>query len=418
MSTDFPDDFEIDLSTQGGHPGETREEVEGTYANGRRPDRTYVSRTFNRFGVPGNPTRYVWKVFDSESNSEVEVTTDGLEWVVRESPKGRVQIKLLVTQQPGLVGHLWVERITHTARGPRAENVLSLEGEDAIRLVELVRNLDFIPLAGGDSIRVDDALVRQVFSSPEALTQFYMQRPDLFRMLIGSDVEARDVVALARRRTEVDRFRQLLGDDAYFDSEAEKLGGRKEEVWQRYFEENPWILGTGLGGQLYTSWDEERLQQIVAGTSIAHEGKRVDALMRTSGVVRWMTFAEFKHHRTDLLDHKNEYRPGAWRVSAEVAGGVAQAQATVRRAIQDIGEVLRSKAADGSDIPDDMTFLTRPRSFLVVGTLDQLLGEEGGPHLEKIRSFELFRRGLADPEIVTFDELLARAEWVVDTDER
>lgn len=107
-------------------------------------------------------------------------------------------------------------------------------------------------------------------------------------------------------------------------------------------------------------------------------------------------------------------RPGAWRVSNELAGGVAQAQDTIHRATQDIGEALRSQAGDGSEVPHDITFLTRPRSYLVVGQLDQLLGEEGGPHTEKIRSFESFRRSISDPEIVTFDELLARAEWVVD----
>ena len=62
----------------------------------------------------------------------------------------------------------------------------------------------------------------------------------------------------------------------------------------------------------------------------------------------------------------------------------------------------------------DMTFLTRPRSFLVIGRLDELIGDGGGPNLSKVRSFELFRRSLAEPEIVTFDELLARAEWTVD----
>ena len=223
------------------------------------------------------------------------------------------------------------------------------------------------------------------------------------------------MVAVARRRAEVDRFRRLLDDASYFDSEV-ALTPRKrgEDVWQRFFEANPWILGTGLGGQLYTSWDEEKLEQVVGGASIAHEGKRADALMRTSGVVRWMTFAEFKTHRTDL--QAAEYRSGTWPPSAALVAGIAQAQSTVRRAIQEIGEVLRGTAADGSELPDEMTFLTRPRSFLIIGKLDQLLGEGGGPHIARIRSFELFRRNLAEPEIVTFDELLARAEWVVDTE--
>jgi hypothetical protein len=55
----------------------------------------------------------------------------------------------------------------------------------------------------------------------------------------------------------------------------------------------------------------------------------------------------------------------------------------------------------------------RPRSYSVVGNLEQLIGEGGGDHVDKVRSFQLYRRQLAEPEIITFDELLARAEWSV-----
>ncbi|MFI7227478.1 DUF6571 family protein [Nonomuraea angiospora] len=54
-------------------------------------------------------------------------------------------------------------------------------------------------------------------------------------------------------------------------------------------------------------------------------------------------------------------------------------------------------------------------SFLIIGQLQQLLGQAGGDHQEKIRSFELYRRNTAEPEILTFDELLARAEWFLAT---
>lgn len=56
----------------------------------------------------------------------------------------------------------------------------------------------------------------------------------------------------------------------------------------------------------------------------------------------------------------------------------------------------------------------RPRSVLVVGDLSELQGLLGGDHPDKIRSFELYRRGLQELEVVTYDELLARAEWVVE----
>lgn len=203
--------------------------------------------------------------------------------------------------------------------------------------------------------------------------------------------------------------------DYFADATQAAPGQQPERVWQEFFEENPWILGTGLSGQLFTSWDEEKLQQVVGGASIAQEGKRADALMRTSGVIRWLTFAEFKTHRTPLLGPV--YRPGTWPPHRELVSGVAQAQATVQRAVREIGEALPSRAPDGSLIPKETSYLTRPRSYLLVGHLGQLLGDDGGPHLERIRSFELYRRTLAEPEVVTYDELLARAEWVVETAE-
>jgi hypothetical protein len=391
-----------------------RDELEAMYADGRFPDRTYASKSFDLAGAPGVRARFIEKVADPESPTELELR--GTEWLLRESPKGRVQIKLLVSREPGHVSHIWVQRIDRSGKNPRTVNVLSLGGQDAQRLVELIRNLDLIPVDGEDAVRVDDALVKELFASPESLTQLYERDPELFRRLITDDAAARDVVALARRRAELERFKRLLDDEEYFAAAMEDVPGKKpERVWQDFFEANHWILGTGLGGQFFTSWDEEKLEKVVAGYTVASEGKRADALMRTAGAVRWLTFGEIKTHKTPLLGSR--YRSGVWPPSQELSGGVAQAQATVHRAVSDLGERLIGRAPDGSEIPDDVTFVTRPRSYLVIGHLGELIGEGGGPHPEKARSFELYRTGLRDPEVVTFDELLARAEWVVQTEE-
>jgi len=102
---------------------------------------------------------------------------------------------------------------------------------------------------------------------------------------------------------------------------------------------------------------------------------------------------------------------------AELTGGVAQVQGTVHRATLEVGERIADRAGDGSEVPGEFTYLLRPRSFRVIGRLDELVGEAGGVHNDRVRSFELFRRHLHEPEIVTFDELLARAEWVVENSE-
>ncbi len=52
-----------------------------------------------------------------------------------------------------------------------------------------------------------------------------------------------------------------------------------------------------------------------------------------------------------------------------------------------------------------------PQGILVVGNTSELDNED------KIRSFELYRRNLRNPEIITYDELFARAKFVAKYDE-
>jgi hypothetical protein len=54
-----------------------------------------------------------------------------------------------------------------------------------------------------------------------------------------------------------------------------------------------------------------------------------------------------------------------------------------------------------------------PKSYLVTGNLAEFIGEHG-VNKDKLRSFELLRRNLHSPEIITFDELYERAKFIVD----
>jgi Shedu protein SduA, C-terminal len=384
---------------------------ETTFAQGRMAERTYASKSFPlpRPGSAdhGEPSRFVVKVFDPKSESEV--LREGEEWTIRETPAGRYQFKLLVTREAGNVKELWIQRVPAPGVDGPVRNLLSLEQPEADRLIELLKRLPLIPAIGETSVRVDDSLLRDLFADPESLSAVYHENPDALRMLIEGDASAKDVIAIAARREQVRRFRRFLEDPEFFDAEA---AGSPEALWQRFFEESPWIFGVSLAGQLMTSWNPDKLEQVVAGFSVTGHGKRTDALLRTSGRVRSMVFVEIKTHRTDLLA-ATEYRPGCWRPSSELSGGVAQVQGTVHQASMEIGERIGATAEDGSEVPGEFTYLLRPRSFLVIGSLSQLEGVAGGDHREKIRSFELFRRNLVEPEIVTFDELLVRAEWVV-----
>jgi hypothetical protein len=388
---------------------------EATWAVNRRPDRTYLHRTFT-LQLPGSrdygqPARWIVKVFDEAADAgSASIDLDWEEAVIDTTPGGRKQIKLQVAREAGSVREIQLERVVTKGGQLEIETLLTLDRDASGRLIDLVQALEHIPVEGDEeTVRIDDQTLHDFLHDPDALLRLYASDPERFRELIRSDVEAPDVVALAHRKDAVERFRELLDDDEEFSAEQESCGGGPEKVWQNFLEENPWILGISLAGQLLTSWDEERLEQVVAGFSIAGPGKRTDALLRTAGLVRSLAFAEIKHHKTRLLGA--EYRTACWPSSSDLTGGVTQVQQTVCRAVEDIGARLADTDETGAETGES-TWLIRPRSFLIVGHLSELRGT-GGVHADKFRSFELYRRNLGEPEVITFDELLARAEWHV-----
>lgn len=387
-------------------------ETEYDYAVRRMPGRMYLSKTFQlRFESSqdfGRPARYAIQVHDIETDvDDDEKGWDCVEHEVHRSPTGRVQIKAMVAREDGLVREVKFQRID----GGSISEILRLRREQAQSFIAFVRSLVHVPVDGEDGDRIDDAILREVFQDPKAVSALYERDPDTFRSLIEDDVDAEDIAALAHRRAVVRSFRSWLEDDTTFDAAAAAAGG-PEKAWQKLFEDEPWLLGIGLGGQLFTAWDASKLEQPVRGFAIDGAGKRVDALLRTAGSIRSVVLAEIKHHKTELLSG-TPYRPDCWSPSRELAGAVVQVQQTAYVAARDVGELLRLTEPDGSQA-DDVSYLVRPRTYLVVGRLESLRGAQGGVHEAKFRSFELYRRNLYEPEVLTFDELLARAESLVD----
>jgi hypothetical protein len=388
---------------------------ETTYAQGRQPDRTYLSSSFPliRPGSPdhGEPARFIIKVFEPETESILE--QQGEAWILKETHRGRYQIQFLVAREAGNIKEIKICRVPASGSGESLSTLLTLSRPDIPRFLELVQLVRSSPTDGTSSVRIDDGMVSEILARPDQLLSLYSANPARFRELIENDVSANDVIALASRREAVADFYAMLTDNEYFDSRIPTEGsGSSERVWQRFFEANPWILGLSVASQLLTSWDESKLEQVVRGNDITDAGKRVDALMRTAGRIRSMVLLEIKTHRSPLLG--SEYRRGCWAPSSELVGGVAQIQGTVHRAVKEIDERVASRAGDGSEIPNDYTYLIRPRSLLVIGKLDELQGEMGGDHLAKIRSFELFRRSTLEPEVITFDELYQKALFIVE----
>ncbi|MCB9079288.1 MAG: DUF4263 domain-containing protein, partial [Anaerolineaceae bacterium] len=196
-----------------------------------------------------------------------------------------------------------------------------------------------------------------------------------------------------------------------FEATRQKWSKRgKEAVWQQFFEDNPWIFGYGLNYLFTSRLDNRKLEQVTTGYAIDQSGKRVDALLKTRGLIGSLCFVEIKTHKSLLLEEKS-YRSESWGVSSELIGSIAQIQKTVQKAILQIQTQLNLYDGDGNPT-GETAFLYQPKSVVVIGSLQEFLSSLG-VNEQKFSSFELFRRNIVNPEIITFDELFERAKFIV-----
>ena len=84
---------------------------------------------------------------------------------------------------------------------------------------------------------------------------------------------------------------------------------------------------------------------------------------------------EVKTHKTALLQGQ-PYRQGCWAPSSELSGGVSQVQGTVALATESIRTKLSLNDGVGNPTGEE-AFNYSPKSFLVVGSLQEFVGEHG-----------------------------------------
>lgn len=110
-------------------PDEWEDDVdETTFAQGRKDDRTYASRSFplerTASDDAGTPARFICKVFDPVEETMIE--RRGEEWVIRSTPAGRYQFKLLVAREAGNLKDLWIQRVPAPGQNGAVKNLLHL----------------------------------------------------------------------------------------------------------------------------------------------------------------------------------------------------------------------------------------------------------------------------------------------------
>lgn len=223
-------------------------------------------------------------------------------------------------------------------------------------------------LAKGHSDTIWKALVRE--------------NPDLATQLSYSRIHE-------ERKTALQEFRSNLGQT------------QSENWWQGFFERNTWIFGYGLKYQILKSI---QAQPHYGGTNIAGKGmEKGDFLKQTEAEVKFTVLVEIKKPNSCLLGIKT-YRNGAWQLSEELTGSIAQLQANCRRWELDGSQAEQNREA----LQEEKIYTVQPKGILVIGNTKEL------NKISKRNTFELFRRNTVNPEILTFDELYERAKFIVE----
>lgn len=376
------------------------------------PGKTYISPSLPAFGDKTQRVRIASKVLPSENGYEYAKERD--EVVLRRKTDAKTYITAKFIEDTRQIFVLTVQKFLSETGQPYGSG-FSFVDEEIGRFCEFLVNIQSVDFKNRAKVNITDEELRKIALTTHQAKAFITDNQELFAEALKSEVTTEDLVAVGFRKKQLSVYKDLLDNPNYFDDLKKKKNCSTEALWQKYFEKNPWIFGYGLGYIFLSNLDDKKLEQLVEGYSIDSNGKRVDALMKTKGIISNLCFVEIKTHETALLEAK-PYRSGCWAPSKELAGAIAQIQGTVASAVENLSTRINPKDSEGSPTGEEI-YNYQPRSYLVIGSLGEFVTEHG-IHKDKLRSFELLRKNTSNPEIITFDELYERAKFIVHNNQR
>lgn len=369
--------------------------------------KTYISTRLNDFYSSNRNVRIASKVIDSPDSYAFTKIKE--EVVLRHKENAKTHITAKFFEDTRGLSVLNIQGYTVATDKPHNAS-FSFVGEEIRKLFEFIKNITSVNLDSSSSISITDENLNRIILSEIQAKRIIHENQELLSEILRSEVTKEDIVAVGYQKKQLDVYEKLLSDSIYFDDLKVKKNATNEGLWQKYFEKNPWIFGYGLGYVFLSGLDDKKLEQVVQGHDVNSYGKRVDALMKTKGIISNLCFVEIKTHATQLLDTKS-YRAGCWTLSKELAGAISQVQGTVASAIESLTDKINLKDSLGNPTGEEI-YSYQPKAYLVIGSMAEF-STENGVNKDKLRSFELLRKNIVSPEIITFDELYERARFIV-----
>jgi predicted transcriptional regulator len=341
----------------------------------------------------------------------------GKEIALRITPNGTQEIKAKYYEDSKGVFNLTIQKFT-TETGSPHNTYFSFRGDEVKTLQNFISNVSSIPIEDKYNKKLDIKVIEKNGISKSEILNFLKEKPELVNEIIKSNLTKEEIINFSYRKQQIEIFEKLLNDENYFNQTKKELGIKRgiESVWQNFFERNTWIFGYGLDYIFNSPINNKKLEQVVSGYNFNNSGKRIDALMKTRGIINSFCFGELKTHKTSLLKQVTDpYRGESWAISDELAGAISQTQKSVQKSIKELTTKVEIKDKTGN-LTGEQVFIYQPKSFVIIGNLSEFKNEIG-INEDKFSSFELFRQNQINPEIITFDELYERAKYIIRNNE-
>lgn len=173
----------------------------------------------------------------------------------------------------------------------------------------------------------------------------------------------------------------------------DKLDKDDEEYWQKLFTDNPNILFSIIPtvGQIICK------KPYMGGKAVTNSGGTISDFMYKCGE-RNISIIEIKKPTTKLMEGK--YRNEVYSPSIELSSAIVQLRKQKDTLLKEYYEKKYNSEKQGVkfDAYD-------PKTYLIIGNSANLLENE-------IDSFELYRNGLKDIEIITFNEIIDKLNLI------
>lgn len=331
---------------------------------------------------------------------------------LRETPGGKNIIRATVFEDPRSIKVLSIQEYTPATGNPHKIG-FSFIGDEIPKLYRFLKDVMTMHFEKKRYQVLSDDDIEHIQITDTQAYKLFLSNKEMFLNIIKNKITNEDIINIGYRISQLNVFENLLNNDEYFERLKNHKNCKTESLWQQFFEKNQWIFGYGLGYIFLTGLDNKKLEQVVQGYDVNTHGKRVDGLMKTRAIISNLCFVEIKTHKTKLLD-ETAYRAGCFAPSKELAGAISQVQGTVFEAVKNLSEKISMNDTNGNPTGEEV-YNFKPKSYLVIGNLNEF-NTEYGINTEKLRSFELFRKNIYSPEIITFDELYERAKFITKFD--